>query len=81
MRISREKEAAMRLRRAKKKDSRRSPYINTNTRYGRCVRMSRLVILLIIILTDLTLVVDHCIRSDAENLVINLLAILAQAVG
>jgi hypothetical protein len=41
--------------------------------------MSRLVILLIIILTDLTLVVDHCIRSDAENLVINLLAILAQA--
>ena len=33
------------------------------------------------ILTDLTLVVDHCIRSDAENLVINLLAILAQAVG
>lgn len=69
----------MRLRRAKKKDSRRSPYINPNTRYDSRVRMSRLVIVLIIILTDLTLVVDHCIRSDAENLVINLLAILAQA--
>jgi hypothetical protein len=43
--------------------------------------MSRLVIVLIIILVDLTLAVDLCIRRDAENLVINLLTILAEAVG
>jgi hypothetical protein len=42
--------------------------------------MSRLVIVLIIVLVDLTLAVDFCIRRDTENLVINLLTILAQAV-
>lgn len=67
------------LRRAKKKGFRRSPNINPNTRYDSRARMSRLVIVLIIILIDLTLVIDHCIRSDIENLVMNLLTILAQA--
>lgn len=69
----------MRLRRVKKKGFRRSPNINPNTRYDSRVRMSRLVIVLIIVLVDLTLAVDFCIRRDAENLVINLLTILAQA--